>query len=197
MRVFIIFFVSFVLLIFTSIHIFAAGENLDAQVYTEKGSLIQLPVFDSEAIQNANVRKEKERQELAEKQRQRESREGHIAGINTYLSTKKSPIANTDVAGILYDSAMEADTDYRILLALIGVESGFCAQDYYFNCFGYLNGAKYSSFEQAFKDITPKVAKEYAARYGTNFAALAQAYGIVNWQKGAHNLNLYYSQIEL
>lgn len=194
-RVSVIFLATFILLIFTSIHIFASSEDSNYQIKIRSNDSISLPEFDNDSIQVAEVRKEKEEARLAEIQKQVAIRQEHIDRINRFLVSKRSPVANTKIAGILYDSAEEYGTDYKILLAISGVESGFCAQSFHYNCFGYLNGVKYSSFEQAFSDIAPKVARDYASRYGTDFASLAKAYGMINWKKGASNLSLYYNQI--
>lgn len=132
-------------------------------------------------------RQEKIRKEYEEKQK-------HITAINDFLVRQKSPVANTEIAEILYKQYKNEGTDYKVLLAITGVESGFCIADYHYNCFGYINGRKYDSFAHAFEDLVPKVSKYYADVYGTDFIALAKAYGMINWQAGSEKLDKYYNQ---
>ena len=201
LRIVFISIVSLFLLSYVSIDAFAATEDSVEQIYisspeqTEPTNISSLPDVKSEDIQMAQKRKIAEEERLAEIQRKLALRQEHVNRINNFLVRKRSPIANTSIPGLIYDLSETYSTDYKVLLAIMGVESGFCAQDYYYNCFGFINKVKYASYEAAFRDLIPKVARKYVNIYGTNFVALAKSYGIVNWEAGSANLSMYYHQI--
>lgn len=89
-------------------------------------------------------------------------------------------IANYEIAKIIVTESRNAGADYRIVMAIIINESGYCRIPYKgFNCFGYLNGVQYSSFEEAFRILTPKVAR-IVAKHNWNTRALAKTYGAQN-----------------
>lgn len=107
-----------------------------------------------------------------------------------YLNKRRSPVANETIARIIVDGAEQYNADYRVLLAIMTIESSACVHSFWYNCFGYLNGVKYSSYEQAFSDIVPKVSRQYAAKYGWDFESLSRAYGQHNWE--LHSKNMRY-----
>lgn len=154
-----------------------------------------LPLVDPISIQEANTRKIEDEKRLEAIRIQLEARQLGINRIKNYLTKQKSPVANTEISELIYDLSKANGADYRILIAIMGVESGFCNASFNYNCFGYLNGAKYSDYSAAFRDLVPKVSRQYAARYGTDFVSLAKAYGIINWEYGAEKLARYYNQI--
>jgi len=156
---------------------------------------LSLPLVDANSIQEANIRKVEEEKRLEAIRIQLEARQSGINRIKTYLTKQKSPVANTEISELIYDLSKANGADYRIIIAIMGVESGFCNASFNHNCFGYLNGAKYPDYNAAFRDLVPKVSRQYAAKYGTDFVSLAKAYGIVNWQAGAEKLERYFNQI--
>ncbi|MBD3280843.1 hypothetical protein GF389_04965 [Candidatus Dojkabacteria bacterium] len=156
---------------------------------------ISRPTFTVQSIVVAEEKKEAEQARLEAIRKAQEERAKHTDRINAFLNKQNSPVANTKITDILYDQYKSKGTDYKILLAIMGVESGFCNASFHYNCFGYLNGAKYSSYENAFNDLVPKISSQYADKYGTDFVSLAKAYGIVNWKAGAANLEGYYNSI--
>ena len=168
----------------------SSSKSFDAQKH------IILPEPKIEQIVRARKRLELEQKKQAEIEAKLAHRQQEIDKINRFLRKQGSPLVNTEIPALLYDLCEENNSDYRILLAISGVESGFCAADFNYNCFGYLNGKKYSSWEQAFKDIVPRVSRQYANRYGTDFTSLAKAYGMVNWEHGANKLQSYYNQLQ-
>jgi len=198
-RIVLVFLTFFGLLSYLSINALALSDQNDSMDYnaglSQKTSYIQVPTLNVEDITIAQQRKDKEEKRQAEIQKQLKIRQGHIDRINKFLSKKRSPVANTKIAEIIYDKSKAAGADYRGVLAILGVESGFCAADFHYNCFGYLNGVHYENYEQAFSKLVPRVSREYAAKYGTNFVALAKAYGMINWQAGAANLSMYFKQV--
>ena len=146
------------------------------------GTLVSLTQDDIEKAQIRKVAMEKKR---AEEERIRKERDEKISRTIAYLKSQKSPVANHEIAALLVDLSQTNSADYRILIAIMGTESGYCRAAFYNNCFGYLNKVKYASFKAAFQDLVPKISRQYATRYGWNFEALAKAYGQVNWQTGA------------
>ncbi|MBN1331856.1 glucosaminidase domain-containing protein [Candidatus Dojkabacteria bacterium] len=156
---------------------------------------LNAPTFTTQSIAIAEQRKQAEIARVAAIKKAQEEKMKHVNKINSFLTKKRSPVANTKIADMLYDNYKSTGTDYRILLAIMGVESGFCNASFSYNCFGYLNGARYPNYEAAFKDLIPKISNQYVKPYGTDFEALAKAYGMVNWQAGAANMRGYYDSI--
>ncbi|KKQ36123.1 MAG: hypothetical protein US52_C0008G0022 [candidate division WS6 bacterium GW2011_GWA2_37_6] len=206
LRITLVFFITLSVIAYLSVNVLASGQTTSSKsflsgqedVLTKNDepviSEIQAPVY--EEVKIAEKRKVDEEQRLAEVQKKLAIRQDHINRINNFLIRKRSPVANTNIAEILYDLSVQYGGDYKTLLAITGVESGFCAASFSYNCFGFLNGKKYGSYEQAFRDIVPKVIKNYLHRYGsTNFVSIAKSYGMVNWEKGSSNLAMYYSQV--
>jgi len=126
--------------------------------------------------------------EQAKLEERRKSLEDKINRTLNYLKRVKSPVANEEIATIIVDLSEQNNADYRVLLAIMTIESGACKQSFAYNCFGYLNGVKYPSYEVAFKNLVPKVSRQYAARYGWDFVALSRAYGQHNWELHSANM---------
>lgn len=137
-----------------------------------------------EAQENLNQFQE----EQAKAEARRKELEDKVNRTLNYLRRVKSPVANEEIATIIVDLSDQNNADYRVLLAIMTIESGSCRQSFSYNCFGYLNGRKYPSFEVAFKDLVPKVSRQYAARYGWDFVALSKAYGQHNWELHSKNM---------
>jgi hypothetical protein len=113
---------------------------------------------------------------------QRREREAKINNLHTFLSSKNSIFSNKNISEIIITESEKYGADYRIITAMMGKESGYCNAPYKkYNCFGYLNKVQYSSYEEAFKVLVPKIAKT-AAIHGWNTKSLAKAYGAVNWE---------------
>lgn len=99
-----------------------------------------------------------------------------------YLIKKNKLFAsNTDLVRIILEEAEKAGADYRIVVAIMGNESGYCRVNYKkYNCFGYLNKVQYSSFREAFINVVPKVSR-IVASCGWNTDKLGRVYGAVYW----------------
>lgn len=127
--------------------------------------------------------------QLEDQERKAEIRAKQISGLVVYLKKQKSPVATEAYAAQIIDLAQANNADYRIIVAIMGAESGFCRAPFKIsganshNCFGYLNGVTYDSFTSAFNSLVPKISKQYAVRYGWDFEALAKAYGQHGWEK--------------
>lgn len=120
-----------------------------------------------------------------------------VENLTQYLSNQGSPVATPKYAQQIIQVSRENGADYKIIVAIMGVESGFCRVPYKdYNCFGYLNGAQYSSFEHAFGDLIPRIANEYANVYGTDFEAFADAYGIHNLKVHVPRLQAFYNGLK-
>ena len=128
------------------------------------------------------------KEEQAAIEARRKSLEDKINRTMAYLKRVGSPVANLEIATLIVDLSEANKADYRVLLAIMTIESGACRQSFSHNCFGYLNGAKYPSFQAAFQDLVPKVSRQYAAKYGWDFTALSKAYGQHNWQLHSKNM---------
>ncbi len=171
----------------------------------KQSSLLPITQITPEiTLPQANVENiAKAKRKLAEEQRRQEEiekklaiRQREIDKINRFLKKQGSPLVGTEIPALLYDLAQENNSDYKILLAISGVESGFCSADFSYNCFGYMNKRKYTSWEEAFRDLVPKISRQYVNRYNTDFVSLAKAYGVVNWEYGAQKLQRYYSELQ-
>jgi len=120
---------------------------------------------------------------LEEQEKKAQERQDDINGLVRFLRAQGSPVATSDYASQIYDLSTSNGADYRIVVAIMGVETGFCQKPFIingnssYNCFGYINHVKYASFKSAFADLIPKISRQYVAKYGWNFSSLAQAYG--------------------
>jgi hypothetical protein len=123
-------------------------------------------------------------------------RKTQTTSLVAFLRKQGSPVATYDYANQIIEVSEKNGADYKILVALMGVESGFCNANYKtYNCFGFLNGVQYSSYSNAFNSLIPQIANRYVKQYGTNFEGLAAAYGIQNVAYHAPRLRAYYNAI--
>jgi len=106
-----------------------------------------------------------------------QTNQARINSLVEYLTMVNSPINSVHYASLIISLANANGVDYRIVVALMGTESGWCKKPIYFNCFGYLNGAHYTSFDDAFNHLIPKISKQYFIRYGWDFAGFVEEYG--------------------
>lgn len=138
---------------------------------------------------------------LDEQARLLKIREDKLSRILSLLSRNKSPVATREYAVQILNLAEQNDSDHRVIIAIMGVESGFCkapvrksgASTY--NCFGYLNGVTYPSFTVAFDNLIPKIARQYANKYGWDFVSLAKAYGQIGWEKTSSDMLYFANQL--
>lgn len=153
---------------------------------------VLVPLVSEAEVIVANERKTV----LVEQERLTKIRQDKIDGLVRFLKKWGSPVATNDYAAQIIDLSEKNGADYKVVVAIMGVESGFCRvpvkkNGTTYNCFGYLNGVKYASFTAAFNDLVPKVSKQYAARYGWNFEALAKAYGQKGWEKTSRDMSMF------
>jgi hypothetical protein len=164
----------------------AKGLNLEIN----HGILIPKPIASeiAEANKNKPIIEEQERKAL--------ERDGKISRLVNFLKKQHSPIATNDYAAQIIDVSEKNGADYRLIVGIMGVESGFCIAPYRmngntYNCFGYLNKVKYSSYTAAFNDLIPKISKQYVKKYGWNLEAFSKAYGEKNWEKCSAEIRAY------
>jgi len=169
-------------------------QKLNPQFTSQKNSIL-LPPVDISQIQAAEVRQAEANQRKLEEELKRKERETKIQRTLSFLKTQHSPVANYEIASIIVDKSAIYGADFRVVVAIMGVESGFCNASFHYNCFGYLNGAEYGSYLEAFNDLVPKVSRQYAAKFGWNFEALAKAYGQVNWEYSSGNMRRWAGSI--
>lgn len=156
-----------------------------------------LPTPDPVSLQAAMELKPK----IEEQERKAAIRAKQISGLVAFLKRQKSPVATEAYAAQIIDLAQANGADYRIVVAIMGVESGFCRAPFKINganshnCFGYLNKVTYSSFSNAFNDLVPKISRQYANRFGWNFEGLAKAYGQFGWEKTSADMLRYASSL--
>lgn len=194
--------ITFVLFSYFAIQVFViqASANREGSlngVYSDNDStinLLDLPEVEVDEIMAAETRKIEEEKRLEEERKRQAIRQQHIDRIYNFLRRQGSRIATKHYAAIIYDRSTQVGADYRGILAVMGVESGFCNASFSYNCFGFLNGRRYSSFDQALNDLIPKVA-QFTKAYGTNFAGFCKAYGIQNVEAGTANLSSYFYSV--
>jgi len=108
-----------------------------------------------------------------------------INKLYDYLKTKNSIFKSLFFAQIIVTESNKVNADYRIVVGIMESESGFCEIPYKkYNCFGYLNKIQYSSFQEAFSNLTPKIAS-FVAKYGWDLIKLGKSYGAINYQEWA------------
>ncbi len=189
--------IFFITLNTPSKHVFAGNDNNFIPTQSKIRNLkISLPVAKIENITKAQNRLQEEQERQAQIEKELLIRKLEIQKINNFLKKYKSPLVNTKIPELIYDLSKENNTDYRLILAISGVESGFCIADFNYNCLGYLNGKKYTSWDQAFRDLIPKISRQYTNKYKTNFTELAKAYGMINWEHGAGKMQHFYNQLQ-
>ncbi len=137
---------------------------------------------------------------LEEEERIAQERDTKILALVAFLKKQGSPIANYNNAAQIIDLATKEGADYRIIVGIMGVESGFCRAPYQINgnshnCFGYLNGVKYPSYTAALNALVPKISRQYVLKYGWNLEAFSKAYGEINWQKASSEIRYYASSL--
>jgi hypothetical protein len=148
----------------------------------------------SEEIQSRQENIESFYSKLSEDYNKELNLRSEVLNLVAYLRAQGSPVATYDYARQIITTSRSYGADYKILVAIMGVESGFCNANYkVYNCFGYLNGVQYGSYSQAFAALIPKISVQYANVYQTNFRAFAEAYGIHNVDHHTKRLqNFYY-----
>jgi hypothetical protein len=135
-------------------------------------------------------------QSLEGKYKKLKEKETKITRLVSYLKRQGSPVATYGYAKQIIDTAEANGADYRIVVAIMGVESGFCRVNVLkYNCFGYLNKVQYSGYSEAFSKLVPRISREYAKPYGTNFKALAKAYGMINFEYHSGRLATFYNAL--
>ncbi len=123
-------------------------------------------------------------------------KQAKINRLVAFLANQGSPVASNYYADLIISLSEDSGADYRIIVSIMGVESGFCSANYKkYNCFGYLNGVQYANFEQAFRRLVPAVAKQYAIPYGTNFEAMLKAYGVHEVDYHCSRMRYYYNSL--
>jgi len=163
--------------------------NFDQSIYLVKPSYEEMLLLNKQKIV------------LDEQARLTKIREDKLSKILSLLSRNKSPVATREYAEQILNLSEQNDADHRIIIAIMGVESGFCRVPTRkngtttYNCFGYLNGVSYSSFKDAFNNLIPKISRQYANRYGWDFVSLAKAYGQIGWEKTSADMRYYASQL--
>lgn len=98
-----------------------------------------------------------------EKSLERASLNSKINNLHSYLIKQNPSVFTREITTIIVTESDRMGADYRVVSAIMGKESGFCRANYKtYNCFGYLNGVQYGSYEEAFKNLVPKVAAKVA-----------------------------------
>lgn len=180
--IFLIILLTLLLPIFTPKRLNAHTRTFVQFNFASPVNSLYIPEPDRETYMVAEENLASYNQEIAEIEEQRKIKDEKISKTLAYLEKVKSPVANNNIASIIVELAEENNADYRVLLAIMTIESGACKQSFSHNCFGYLNGVKYPSYEIAFKDLVPKISRQYASRYGWDFVSLSKAYGQHNWE---------------
>lgn len=150
-----------------------------------------------EEIVTANAQKSY----LDEQARLKAIKEAKLSKMLSLLSKNKSPVASRTYAEQILTLSEQNDADHRIIVAIMGVESGFCKNAFFkngentHNCFGYLNGVTYPDFKTAFDNLIPKIAKQYANKYGWDFESLAKAYGQIGWESTSSDMLYFANQL--
>jgi hypothetical protein len=163
--------------------------NFDQSIFLTKPSYEEILLLNKQKIV------------LDEQARLTKIREDKISRMLRLFSINKSPLATRAYAEQILNLSEQNDADHRIIIAIMGVESGFCKVPMRkngvstYNCFGYLNGVTYSSFKDAFNNLIPKISKQYANKYGWDFESLAKAYGQIGWEETSANMRYFASQL--
>lgn len=113
---------------------------------------------------------------LIENAKARESQQAQIDHLYSFLYRQNPGVFSRSIVSIIVQESNRYGADYRIVAAIMGKESGYCNANYkLYNCFGFLNGVQYGSFEEAFRNLTPQIAR-IVARHGWNTMGIANEY---------------------
>lgn len=152
--------------------------------------------INNQAIQQKSGEIDAFYNELQVKVEQYRLKQAKINRLVSFLRKQGSPVASNYYADLIISLSEGSGADYRIIVSIMGVESGFCSANYKkYNCFGYLNGVQYANFEQAFRSLIPAIAKQYAIPYGTNFEAMLSAYGVHEIDYHSGRMRYYYNSL--
>lgn len=111
--------------------------------------------------------------------------------VRNYLRQTGSPMAN--YAHVIISAANRCGGNYRSLLAIAKIESGFGKYPYKkYNPYGYLNGRQYSGWAEALDKLSCQISQQYLSKYGTDFVAMGKIYAgsSTTWAskvRGAYN----------
>jgi hypothetical protein len=130
--------------------------------------------------------------ESIERLKEKTRSEKKIDNLQDKLLTKNSTVfQDRYLVRVLIAESEKIGADYRIVVGIMGKESGYCRANYKtYNCFGYLNGVQYSSFREAFDNLVPKVAAKVAP-HNWDLMGLAYSYRPVDkkaWAKGVGSM---------
>lgn len=150
---------STIIVFFLSVVFVTASDNMDIEFSTESGERIEILV--GESIESG----------LDER----------IPKLVRVFDHYKSPIANHRYARIVINESEKHNADYRINVGLMVAESGLCKVPLKsFNCYGYLNGVYYESFDDALSILTSKISQQYTEPFGWNLDTFLRIYGVHN-----------------
>lgn len=101
-------------------------------------------------------------------------------------------------ARTILNTAIRCKVDYKLLVAISGVESGFGNINVgKYNPYGYITGIPYTSYDQAINDIYCKFYKYYVSKGLNTAEKIARIYtGSDNNQKWINLVKLYLSKIK-
>lgn len=132
---------------------------------------------------------------LIDSAKKRYSQEEQVDHLFSYLNRQNPRVFSKEIVRIIVSESNRFGADYRLVAAIMGKESGFCNANYkLYNCFGYLNGVQYGSYEEAFKVLTPRIAS-IVARHGWNTMGIANEYKPVDRQGWSTKVHAIASKI--
>ncbi len=120
--------------------------------------------------------------------------------LNAYLAKHKSPI--TGKGDFIVQTADKYNLDYKLLVAISGIESTFCKRIPYqsYNCWGWgiygNNMIKFNSFEEGFEKVAQGLSEHYVSKGLDTPEKIGRKYNPPNPVKWAAAVNKFASDIE-
>ncbi len=120
-----------------------------------------------------------------------------VDNLMKFLVDYGSPIAEYKYAKIIVDVSKRYGADYKLNVAIMLAESGVCKNPHKkYNCYGFLDGVYYESFEDSLTTLTAKVSNMYTGKYGNDIVTIARRYGPVNKEAWIRKINYAMNRID-
>ncbi len=120
--------------------------------------------------------------------------------IDKYLDKHKSPVMGK--GEFIVQTADKYNLDYKLLVAISGIESTFCKRIPYqsYNCWGWgiygNNMIKFNSFEEGFEKVAQGLSEHYVSKGLDTPEKIGRKYNPPNPVKWAAAVNKFASDIE-
>lgn len=153
----------------------------EAEIPVRKDNAVVLGISD-DTLQEADSIYQVKLEEQRRIEEEKRKYEAKIKSLDVFLAKQKSPMYGH--AKLIVESSKKCGIDYRDALALAMKESGLgraMRESEKGTAWGYLDGVKGETWEQAIPRVTCAVASKYIVKHGGMTVSLAKSYGPKSW----------------